>query len=94
MSNTYTLAECVAAFNRRCPVPRNRRTVQRFLTAHNITGFGSSRHNWFFPREAVDSAIEQAFASDASAATATAKTGEGARTTKRTVRRALRKAGR
>ena len=42
MSNTYTLAECVAAFNRRSPIVRDKRTVQRFLNQHEIHGCGSS----------------------------------------------------
>ncbi len=62
MSNTtYSLSECVAEFNRRSPRPRDKRTVQRFLNACGVAGFGSSRHNWFYDGPSVDAAIEAAF---------------------------------
>lgn len=57
----YTLNDCVAAFNRRSPKPKNRRTVQRWMERKGIKGFGSSRHNWFYPAIDIETALDADF---------------------------------
>lgn len=59
---SYSLAEVCAAFNSRSPVPRSRRTVQRWLVMSGVQGFGTSRHNWFYPAQAVALALDRSFA--------------------------------
>lgn len=58
----YSLNDCVAAFNRHSPKPRDRRTVQRWLVAKQIAGYGSSRHNWFYPAAKVEGELRADFA--------------------------------
>lgn len=56
-----TLSQVVDRFNAVSPTERDKRTVQRWLAQNQITGAGTSRHNWFYPAEAVDAALAKDF---------------------------------